>query len=195
VTDNHPSAWEVAAVAEMRRVAASVARRNARTIRMPADDIQQLLLVAVVRACRSYARKSADRPPRKYLNAAIHNEAADLKRKARVRVLVDIPLAQEPICPKGFNRRSTAEGADRNRQEHVVCNQTGVHDRLSAYQIIELLKRHGVDVECLTIWHSGVSAVEGGRKMGVAPGTFRNRVSRAREEARDILAGLTLYES
>jgi DNA-directed RNA polymerase specialized sigma24 family protein len=176
VTADNPSPWETAAVAEMRPVAGSIARKRTHATRLPVEDLSQVLLVAVVRACRKWAESSADPPPRPYLTTAMTNAVRDLQRRAAARDAVDHGASFDPEAPA-----------------RVTDNRSAVDNAMSAAQVIALLRQHGVDVEALTIWAGGASSVEGGAELGVAPGTFRNRVSAARKKARDILGRLALY--
>ena len=66
--DTTPSAWETCEVAACRQYARALSRGQAWS---DADDLEQLLLIAVVRACRVWSRDDPDRPPRGYLIRAM----------------------------------------------------------------------------------------------------------------------------
>lgn len=186
-----PCAWETQVVADMRstahKVASSYVYRNRGGL--PVEDVTQLLLIAVVRACRVWARTSADRPPRPYLNVSMSNALLCMADRRRVRRHVDVPWGSTPNCRPLHGGGSGLGVADdgRRAEDRVPSRRANAEDRLAARSVLALLERSGVDMEALTIWAEGLSADEAAERLGVAPGTFRNRVCRARKEARGVL--------
>lgn len=175
-----PCAWETRVVTDMRSKAHYIASLHVHRnpYALPVDDLTQLLLIAVVRACRVWARTSADRPPRPYVNVAMANALKCITARRLVRRDVDARLTGQGVAGESLLPSS---------EERVVSKLTSVEDRLAARSVLALLERSGVDMETLTIWSEGLSAEEAGQKLGVAPATFRNRVCRARKEARAVL--------
>ena len=83
------SAWEAQCVAELRPRCAKMARsiNGLAHLGLSSEDACQILLLAVVEACRGWAERESTRPPPAFLNCALRNRRIKLWKKIRVRAV------------------------------------------------------------------------------------------------------------
>jgi DNA-directed RNA polymerase specialized sigma24 family protein len=170
VRDTTPSVWETIEVAACRQQARALSRGQHW---IDADDLEQLLLIAVVRACRVWSREDPERPPRGYLVRAMLNARADLydAAKRRSAAIDDTTVVLD-----------TYDGAPGCA---VAVTTTDPGARLDAVRALTMLSER-LSPQHWALLHA-VAHGDSPTPPGATAGARRMAVLRARERARDVL--------
>jgi DNA-directed RNA polymerase specialized sigma24 family protein len=172
--DTSPSVWETIEVAACRQYARALSRGQGWT---DAEDLEQLLLIAVVRACRVWSRDDSDRPPRGYLIRAMLNARTDLydaaKRQAATidsTTIVTDEYDGAPGCAVAVTRDDPAARLDATRALTTLATRLSPQH----WALLQAVA-NGDDLD----------------NCGPSSGAKRMAVLRARGRARDVLRAST----
>ena len=190
------SAWEAVCIVDTRKTCEILAQRTYGLERagMTAEDMVQMLQMEVIVACRNWAQKSAEKPPKAFLRRAILRRQSKIWDKCKRAQSRDGRLAQTSLSRHKERRKhgDPREFVTVETTELLAVNDTTYddQDRLQALQAVEQVVGMVVapkDFAIMRLKASGWKGDEIANSIGMNRKQVFDRITRSRKKAREFL--------